>query len=70
MPFTHRSNIYIRLATIKQILTSSNTRIEKMQLDQIWEILATKGKISLDQTLFFDWFKILLQENNRIPYEI
>lgn len=69
LPFSHRSNIAARLAFIRQLLNFSGTHIQQSELDQIWDILLTKSKIPLDQHLFFDWFKQLLQEN-RLTYEL
>lgn len=47
----------------------SSNLIKEEELDQIWDILLTRSKIPIDQHLFFDWFKQLLQEN-RISYEL
>ncbi len=63
LPFTHRANIYSRLAFVKQILSLSQSPLSLEQLDQIWDILVTQSSINIDQHLFFEWFRGILEDN-------
>lgn len=70
LPFSHRSQVAARLNLVKLLLTYSATSIKQEHLDSIWDILMSMSHISTDQHLFFDWFKVILQEQGRISYDL
>ncbi|CDW78148.1 ubiquitin carboxyl-terminal hydrolase family protein [Stylonychia lemnae] len=70
IPFSHRAQSFTRLNFVRQMLQNSNTQLDQMQLDQIWDLMLVRSKISIDSDIFFNWFKQLLSDQSKLSPEL
>jgi hypothetical protein len=43
--------------------------IDQTLLDSLWDMLVVRSKIPIDSDIFFNWFKNILSDNNKLQPE-